>query len=540
MSNRQGFRRQPVSMQAAQVLRATILPAPTRGLILNENYTFMKPGAAVVLDNWAPTTRSVKLRGGCIRHCVLPETTPIVSMFEYLSGNTQQIFAANSTKIYNVTTAGFPVEVASGQHSGNYAASELSNASGDHMLVVNDDGDDVLHYDGTTWTVFNAGQITGPAGTPVVAGHNLVYVWKYRDRYFFIEKNSMNAWYLSTNAFQGALSMIPLSGAATKGGKLLFGATWSLDAGDGADDKCVFFTDQGEALIFTGTNPSDAANWRQEGRYSLGHPMGMNAHVQIGGDLLVATVEGLTPMSAVITKESAQLDVAMVSFNIKPMWRDEVKNKRSWPWSIKRWDEYGGIFVTWPGGGPGNQYCAVINAATGAWCRFVGYDATCFAHILTNFYFGTQDGIIMEADKTGKDDGKPYTATMVGGWEMFQAAPSSIVWRQARAAFTARSGEPFRPTLSAVTDYVVELSAPPSAAPDPGPQDVWDEGLWDDALWDQPSLGEPVIRNTMWVSIGSVGFSHAPVAQVTISQQQKPEVELISIAATYEALGVNV
>jgi hypothetical protein len=30
------------------------------------------------------------------------------------------------------------------------------------------------------------------------------------------------------------------------------------------------------------------------------------------------------------------------------------------------------------------------------------------------------------------------------------------------------------------------------------------------------------------------------VAQVTISQQQKPEVELISIAATYEALGVNV
>ena len=52
------------------------------------------------------------------------------------------------------------------------------------------------------------------------------------------------------------LSMIPLSGAATKGGKLLFGATWSIDAGDGIDDKCVFVTDQGELLIFTGSDPS--------------------------------------------------------------------------------------------------------------------------------------------------------------------------------------------------------------------------------------------------------------------------------------------
>ena len=49
--------------------------------------------------------------------------------------------------------------------------------------------------------------------------------------------------------------MIPLSGAATKGGKLLFCATWSIDAGDGIDDKLVFCTDLGELLIFTGGDP---------------------------------------------------------------------------------------------------------------------------------------------------------------------------------------------------------------------------------------------------------------------------------------------
>jgi hypothetical protein len=49
---------------------------------------------------------------------------------------------------------------------------------------------------------------------------------------FFIEGGTMNAWYFQTiNAYQGALSLIPLSGAAKLGGKLLFGATWSVDCG---------------------------------------------------------------------------------------------------------------------------------------------------------------------------------------------------------------------------------------------------------------------------------------------------------------------
>ena len=69
-------------------------------------------------------------------------------------------------------------------------------------------------------------------------------------------------------------SRSPLAGAATKGGKLLFGASWSIDAGDGIDDKCVFVTDLGELLIFTGSNPADAANWRQEGRYQIGAAAG--------------------------------------------------------------------------------------------------------------------------------------------------------------------------------------------------------------------------------------------------------------------------
>ena len=52
-------------------------------------------------------------------------------------------------------------------------------------------------------------------------------------------------------------------------------------------------------------------------------------------------------------------------------------------------------------------------------------------------FFGTQTGKIMQADRTGYDNGLPYTATMVGGWEVFKSPSQTITWKQARASFVA-------------------------------------------------------------------------------------------------------
>jgi hypothetical protein len=261
MSQYQSFKRIAVPAQVAQKLDTITLPAPTRGLVLNENEAFMQPGAALVCDNWKPTLRGVSLRGGCTEWCQLPETTPVISSFQYITGaNEHFMFACNATKVYDVTTVP-AVAVATGRMSGNYAAAQMSNAADDWLIAVNDAGDPPLRFNGTTWEVMDAAyvpgaglpsKITGPTGTPVENGGGLVYVCKYRNRFFFIERNSMNAWYLPLNAIGGALLQIPLSGAATKGGKLLFCCTWSIDAGDGVDDKLIFMTDLGEIIVFTG------------------------------------------------------------------------------------------------------------------------------------------------------------------------------------------------------------------------------------------------------------------------------------------------
>jgi hypothetical protein len=629
MSAHAAFRRQPVPGQYAQQYKAITMPAPTRGIIQHENDAYMGPGACIVSDNWVPTMRGVKLRGGCVRHCDLhgivgwsnltpylvgtiirdttdgsiwtcntfhtsgpppstfaqyraaspttwstttgdptlpvpsPDRQPIISAFEYADVSQQRMFAGQATKLYDVTGQ-TPILVKANQSSGNYCASPLSNLSGNWLIVVNDFGDPVLRFNGTSWTVLlppatpgdGATAITGPVGSPVEFGRNLTYVAKYRSRLYFIEKQSMNLWYLPTDSVGGTLVKIPLSGAATLGGYLLFLASWTVDAGDGIDDKLVAMTSEGEALIFTGNNPADPATWRQEGRYFVGKPLGMNAHSQVGGDLLILTIEGIVPISQVITKSSGEMELAMISRAIKPMWREEVKAKRTRPWTIKRWDEYGGIFVTFPGGSPGNRYCLLMNSVTGAFARAVGYDAMCFIRKAENMYFGTQDGIVMLADQSGSDDGKPYVATLVGGWETFQARSQNVTWHQARAVFTAGLTEPFEPQITSTTDYVVSIPPPPAPGPDPGYPDVWDQGRWGPltpapipppqadrtrwAQWDQPAPVRPQNRNTLWVSVGTSGFAHAPILQVTIAQTVKPDVELVAIAATFEVGGVNV
>src|SRR6187401_696188 len=111
MSAHAAFRRQPVPGNYAQALKTVTLPAPTRGLVQHENDAYIGPGAAIVSDNWFPTMKGVKLRGGSTRYATLPEAVPVISSFEYVDTSQHRMFAAQATKVYDVTT-GVPAAIA--------------------------------------------------------------------------------------------------------------------------------------------------------------------------------------------------------------------------------------------------------------------------------------------------------------------------------------------------------------------------------------------------------------------------------------------
>lgn len=563
MSVHLAYRRQPVPPQLAVNYQTITLPAPIKGLSEIENWAYVKPGSASVLDNWFPTQKGLKIRGGTERWLSLPDPVEAVrSGFEYVSGANHRMFAATNTRLFDVSFADSPV-LATGVGTitnGNFTAAQFATQGGDWLLIVNDVGDYVRRFNGTIWEYLDTAyagvpsritaSVTAPAA--IQDGRGLTHIWKYRNRLFFIQGGTMDAWCLPLNAVGGELIYIPLSGAAKRGGSLLFGASWSMNAGDGLGEKCVFVTTEGELLVFTGTDPTSVTNWRQEGRYDISRPLGKNAHQQLAGDVLILTVDGVVPLSAAIQKDVSALSLAAITLPIEPMWMRELRAKDVFPWIIAKWDEGDMLLVAFPGGKTyETKTVAVAHLHTGAWCRFLGWDATCFMKLRGNLFFGTQDGKVQQVDSTGFDDthfnvtlnkyvGDTYACTMVGGWEMFQSPPNQVTWFQARAAFFSRAREPFEPQLAATTDYEFRIPPPPSAGPDPGVLDLWDQGLWDQAKWDQATPGAAPARNTMWVSIGETGFSHAPICQVTIGQQVKPDVELISISATFLRMGANV
>ena len=248
--------------------------------------------------------------------------------------------------------------------------------------------------------------------------------------------------------------------------------------------------------MFTGTDPTSSLNWRQEGRYDISKPLGKNGHQQLGGDVIVITVDGIVPLSAALQKDVSALSLSAITYNIEPMWMREYRTKDAYPWTLAKWDEGDALFVNFPGGKTYNtQTVGVSNLHTGAWARYVGWDAMCFMRLRGSLFFGTQTGTIQQIESSGYDDthwdevalknvGVPYVCKLVGGWEMFQVPPNQVTWFQARATFFSLTGEPFEPQIAATTDYEFRIPPPPSAGYDPGVIDVWDQGLWDQAVWD--------------------------------------------------------
>jgi len=504
-------------------------PAPVRGWVLSENLATVGPASARVLDNWFPTTTGVRIRGGGFKHATLGAI--VRSMWTYKSGGTEELFAATADSIFDITAPAdrdvAPTADVTGQTSGYYSAQQFGTAGGDYLYLCNGD-DDPLLYDGTTFTAIDG------ASTPAITGvttSGLSQVWSYASRLFFVEKDTLNAWYLPVDSIGGAASSFSLAGIVKRGGSLVFGGRWSLDAGDGLDDKCVFVTDEGEVAVYSGTNPGSASTWQLDNLYRIGKPLGKNCTMQAGGDMLIATENGLVPLSAAIRqgKDFAALDMDAVSAPISPEWETSVGARRALPWEVLKIPEKNMLVVSQPRQTSDlDAQCFAANLETGAWCRFTGWDVRCTALFGDRGYYGANDGFVYLMESGGSDNGTPYTAAYAGNPDHLESPGATKTFHQARALFLASS--PFTPKISAGVDYQTDFPAAPNSEAD-YTEDVWDVGLWDVASWD--SGGTPGTSTTRMVSIGRTGETILPQIQVTMGVTPSPTLELISYLVTY-------
>ena len=500
-------------------------PAPSRGWVLNENLASPAPGGAAVLDNWICTTKSVRVRGGSSKYATLGAA--VSSLMTYKSGTNERIFAATDSSIFDLTSVADP-DVAptadvTGQTAGRYSYEQFGTAGGNFLYAVNG-ADDAQLYDGTTWTAINAGS------TPSITGGNtsdFSHVWAYANRIFFVRNGTMIADYLPVDSVGGALSQFSLAGVFKKGGAILFGATWSLDAGDGLDDKCVFVSTEGEVAVYQGTNPGSAADWSKVGVYDITAPVSQFGTMRAGGDLLIATRSGLVPVSESVNRDTAALSLAAASAPIAPYWQERAQNASVTPWEIMKWPEKNVMVVSQPDTSGGA--CLIANLQTGAWSRCTGWDVQCLTEYLGRGFFGAADGNVYEMDVTGSDDGVDYTAVYLGQHEGLGAPGIEKTVLQMRPIL--QSASPVFPQVTVATDYSLVISGAPSAANDTGTTG-WDVGVWDTATWDDQSSS---IIGGEWRAVGRTGRTIAPELQMTFNAVAAPSVEFVAADVTFEA-----
>lgn len=481
------------------------------------------PGGAYVLDNWFPTATAARVRRGSGKYAIIGAGSRVNAIMSYVNGPNRRLFAGNDTAIYDITSIAdpnvSPAPAVAGLVASDYGYTQFSNSGGTYLYVVNSH-DAPRYFNGSTWATAT---ITGASAA-------FSHIWTFKKRLFFVESNTMNAWYLPVDAINGAATMFPLGGVFKMGGSLLFGATWSYDSGSGKAESCVFVTTEGEVAIYEGDDPSQATNFALKGVYRIGRPLGKLAIMKGGGDLAIATDIGLVPLSQAVIMDVAVLGAKSASYPIEVEWNKEVTQRRAqYSWQVEMWPTQQMAIVAMPSYASLSKICFVVNTRTGAWARYTGWDIQCLGLFVDRMFFGTSDGKIMEAEVGGSDDGQVYTAVYAGLFDDFGAPAAIKEIVLGRATFLSTSV--VNGKVSASTDYVVNLPTAPDVGSNPSDGNKWDQGLWDQAMW---SDEVQVQREGVWKPVSGVGYSISPVVQVSTGSPIPPQVELVSSDLIYQ------
>ena len=372
-------------------------PAPVGGWNTRDSLALMKPGDAIVLDNFFPGEGKVELRKGHTSHATGVGSGAVEMIAEYHAGTTRKMLAAGGGAIYDATSAGSATSKASSFTSNRWQWANMNALLG---LVNGDDAPQ--EYNGST---VSAMTISG-SGLTIT---NLIGINIFKSRSYFWEKDSQDFWYSAVNALGGTLTKFPLSRVGTFGGNLSSMATWTLDAGDGVDDLAVFIMTSGEVIIYQGSNPGDAAAWALVGIFKIGAPLATRGVLKFGGDLIVMTRDGYAPLGRIL-KQGRIGDVGAISDKISPAVISAAQSfSANYGWQPVLYPRGNRIIFNVPVSTV-TFHQHVVNTVTGAWCRFTGFNGSSWGTFNNDLYFGGIDGKVYQADNGRDDNGSDIIA----------------------------------------------------------------------------------------------------------------------------------
>ena len=488
----------PIMRAAKQAsARVASIPAPIGGWNARDSLANMKPTDAVSLTNYFPSATNVILRGGYQKHATgLPGN--VETLMPYNGATSQQLFAISTGSIYDVTTAGAVGAAAiSGLTNSRWESTNVATSGGNFLYAVSG-GNNPLLYNGTTWTA-----ITG-ASTPAITGvttSELDNVCLFKNRVWFVQRNTLKAWYLPTQSVGGAAQVLDLSTVARKGGYLLAMGVWTIDAGFGLDDNLVFVTTQGEIIIYRGTDPSNASTWSLVGVWAMGAPMGKRCLQKYAGDLTYIAFDGLFALSQSLQSGSVTpRQVALTDKIQGALAAATTLYAGSFGWEICVAPKFNAIIVNVPiTGETPQQY--VMNTIVQSWCNFTGWNASTFCLHKQDLFFGGPTYVAKAWTDDHADDGAAIPAGALQAFNYFGARGQKKIFTRARPNLFA-DGQPSVFVGMNVDFQVNDTSAPLAFLPQTS-------ALWDSAIWDASTWGTNQNISTNWQGVTGVGYCGA-------------------------------
>lgn len=441
-------------------------------------YSDMGDEYAVVMDNVFPDGKRLITRGGHEEYAS-GMTGGVQTLFVYTpESGSEKLFAANNGKIYDVTAGGAVGAAVKSGLSGNQWQYVNVGTSGGHFLFACNGTDTAQTYNGTTWANTT---LTGPTTTALVTC-NL-----HQRRLWVIESGSLSAWYGGTDAITGAFTEFPMGAIASLGGYLMGMATWTRDAGDGQDDVAVFVTSQGQAIVYSGTDPSSEATWSLIGVFRIGKPIGRRFYIKAGGDLVLITQDGFLSLANMLGTDRAQVERSAISVQINSAVNTAVQSASgNFGWQPILYPRGKMLLFNIPlDGDTSHQY--VFNTLTKAPCRFTGMNAECWAVFNDNLFFGGKDGKVYKADTGTQDNGSNYDCTIVPAFTEFKDSGLVKIASLAKIIFEAEGDVAF--SFQIFKNYLVPDFIDASAVV-ASSSALWDSAIWDSAVWGGTSIRE--------------------------------------------------
>lgn len=410
------------------------------------------------------------------------------------TASTSRLFACTTSGIWDVTSSSSaPTKVVTfgtqNSDSGWGVSTVFVNSADAHFLAYTDEANGFYTYaeSGAVWTQ------GGISGTPVTGADptKLVFVMPWKNRLWFVEKDTSKGWYLGVGAISGAATAFNFGARFKAGGELRGLYSWTFDGLSGMDDALVAISGGGDVLIYRGTDPSSASTFALQGVGFVGAvPSYRRICTDFGGEMLVMSSAGILPMSKIsggaVLYDRSQYQTQKIA-NLWNQLQASTSSLRGWTMRIHPQDS--ALIVTVPTAinQPTLQLAMSLN--TRGWHQYREMPmGVCAEPFSGSFYFGTEDGRVCIND--GYVDGvtlaTPTTGYSAINWSMLTAfsnlgSPNQKRVQMIRPRVLSQGGAINYQAKARYDWNMTEPSAPTgTAGTDSG---SWDSAFWDSSVW---------------------------------------------------------